>query len=569
MKNRYSGMGRQMTSLAQGAILAALALLTAQMAYAQSLRLVPGVTRYAGSPQGGVPSDSGGASTIPLNAPTYIAVDAAGNRYISDAGNNCVRRVDPTGNMITLVGLKQGGGGDTCNVSLNPNPSAAQGLLKPAGLAVDNLGNLFIADSGHNCIRELPAGGQGTAALLPVIDSCTNLSPASTSAVPSPAGLAFDIRNNLYISVNDAADGIFQVLAARAGSYGSPCLVDGSPSAKVSALCPTVQSPVSLNGPQGLAVDLLGALYIADSGNHCIRKVVSGAQSTAAGTCANDGSGNGAATLNTPSGIATDQAGYVYISDTATSNVFQLTPGGGVLLIAGLPTGMSGPYTQTQEGRAAVAVPLNAPTGLSADSYGDVYVADTVNNIVRRLSNGLRFPTTPVGGQSLPQTLQFVITAPVNLKAPVVGADFLILSNLCVGSITPQGGTLKTCQVNMKFVPTLPGFRSASLTLTDASTTPATQYQFGINGIGQSALALFTPGIINTLAPNLASPTAVVFSTAGDIYYAEAGSGSGSGDVAVLRKGSTTPTILIAPGGGIPSPTALALDDAGKPLHRG
>jgi sugar lactone lactonase YvrE len=269
MKDRDGRTGKRMTSLMRVAILAALAGLAAP-AGAQSLRLTPSVTRYAGTGAGGPIGDSGGASTLPLNAPSFIAADALGNRYIADTANNCIRRVDASGNMSTIVGLVRPGG-DTCNVSLNPNPSAAQGLLKPAGLAVDASGNLFIADSGHNCIRRLPAGTQGTAALVPVVDTCTN--STTNSLVPSPAGLALDLRGNLYMSVNDGVDGIYQVLAAFNGTYGSPCLVDGASSARVSNLCPTVTSTVVLAKPEGVAVDLLGALYIADSGNACIRKV--------------------------------------------------------------------------------------------------------------------------------------------------------------------------------------------------------------------------------------------------------------------------------------------------------
>ncbi|HEY1410507.1 MAG TPA: hypothetical protein VGF36_00120, partial [Rhodopila sp.] len=302
MKDRDGRTGKRMTSLMRVAILAALAALAAK-ADAQSLRLTPGVTRYAGTGASGSVDGPGGASTLPLNAPAFIATDAVGNRYIADTANNCIRRVDASGTMSTAAGLVQPGG-DTCNVSLNPSPIPTKGLIKPAGLAVDAVGNLFIADSGHNCIRELPAGAQGTAALIPVVDTCTN--STINSLVPSPAGLALDLRGNLYVAVNDGVDGIYQVLAGFTGAYGSPCLVDGAPSARVpiSSLCPTVTSPVVLAKPEGLAGDLLGALYIADSGNACIRKVISGAQSTAAGRCANDGSGNGVITFQTPFGVA-------------------------------------------------------------------------------------------------------------------------------------------------------------------------------------------------------------------------------------------------------------------------
>ncbi len=550
--------GKQASAFARGTVAFGLLALSAVGVHAQSLRLVPSATRFAGSPQTGSSSDFGIASSLVLNQPAYTAVDHAGNVYIADTANNCVRRVDPSGNMNTVAGVVQTGSGDTCYGSHSTSLTASQGLVRPSGLAVDASGNLFIADTGHNCIRELPAGSLGTGSLRAVMDTCSN--NAFNSVVPSPAGLAIDGAGTLYIAISDNMDGTFQVLAAPPGKLTQPCVVEGTTSARVSTPCPNV-TPVDLNAPQGLAADPIGNLYIADSGNACVREVAfNGAQSTVAGLCANDGTGSSSTAMQTPTGVAADGAGNLYISDYTTSQVFELLHGS-LFLIGGLTSGQSGAYDPRQEGKAAVVVPLFGPKGLSVDSYGDVFVADTQNNIVRNLTNGLHFNETFVGGKSAPQTLQFVVSAPVRLSGSI-GTDYQILSNLCNGTITPSGNTLKTCEVNVRFTPTLPGLRRAPLTLSDS--VGNAQYRFGLNGVGQSAEANFLPGTIKILAAKLASPSAVAVNTAGDIYFAESGTGSANGDIAVLRAGSSTPAELVAPGAGLSKPTALALDDAGN-----
>ncbi|HWW98633.1 MAG TPA: hypothetical protein VNY74_13090, partial [Edaphobacter sp.] len=118
-------------------------------AYSQALTLLQSGTRYAGTITPGFNGDFGSATTVNLNTPSYIVFDSQGNQYISDTQNNCVRRIDPSGSMSTVVGLAVSGQGDTCSTASNPTPNPAQGLYQPTGLAVDNSNNLYIADSKH------------------------------------------------------------------------------------------------------------------------------------------------------------------------------------------------------------------------------------------------------------------------------------------------------------------------------------------------------------------------------------------------------------------------------------
>ncbi|MDQ1454078.1 MAG: hypothetical protein QOK38_3944 [Acidobacteriaceae bacterium] len=304
----------------------------------------------------------------------------------------------------------------------------------------------------------------------------------------------------------------------------------------------------------------MGNLYIADSGNACVREISGGLPSTAVGRCTNDSSGSGSTALQTPVSVTSDAVGHLYIDDNAAAKVYELLSGQ-LAVVAG--NGKPGAYTSNQEGKAAVSVALLNPRGLAADKAGNVYVADTSNNMVRILTEGLGFPLTRVTNNSTPQNLWFMITAAVNLSSGPTGDFQSFPPNQCSGSLpAPTAGQVETCQLSLSFLPRLPGPRTAPLTIADSATSPATTYRFGLSGVGQSAQAIFIPGTIKTLAKSAAAPSAIAIDSAGDVYYAESGGGSGS--ISVLPAGSSSPTQLIAPGGAVSTPTALALDAAGN-----
>ena len=540
----------------RSAVLVLAASFAVQAGIAQSIRLIPSTAQHlAGDGAATPPVDLGQATTIALNAPSYVAVDLSGNAYISDTGNNCIRTVDTSGTMSVLVG-QPNGGSDTCKNAIGVTDFHS-GVLQPSGIAVDGKGNLFVADTGHNCVRRLLAGSSGIAALQPLIGTCSD--PSSASAAPAPAGIAVDPSDNVYVAINDMADGIYQVIrSGPTDNYLSQCVASGQTSAAVPTPCADITNPtsVTLNAPQGLALDPVGTLYIADSGNACVRAIANKTQANIAGACAANGT-----TLQKPVGVATDAAGFLYINDAGVDQVFTLA-GTQLDLIAG--TGSSGPFNADQDGVAAVTVPLTAPEGMTTDKAGNIYLADTGNNVVRVLTQGLNFPETTVGNSFGPQTLQFIITATVKLNLTMNSVDFSSQGNTCNGTIAaPAPGNFKTCQVTLNFKPQTPGLRTAALTLTDSSASPAI-YRFGLNGIGQRARAIFIPGTINTLVSNLATPSAVAIDSGGDVYFAESGTGSGNGSVSELPFGSTAPVDIVGQGMGIAKPTALALDAAGN-----
>jgi sugar lactone lactonase YvrE len=547
-------------TVSSGLRYAAILCLTASMgvaAYAQAVRPVPSAIKTAGTGSAGFNNDFGPASGVELNAPSTNLFDAQGNQYISDAGNNCVRKVDLSGSVTTIVGLDQAGPGDTCNSSLNPTPTAAQGLLSPSGLAIDAGGTLYVADTGHNCVRKLAGGTAGVITAVTAVGDCS-----AASVSPAPFGLVIDEAGNLYVSTHDAGTGVNQVIKHRPGDSASTvCRVAGATSALVPTACSAGTLP-TLNSPAGLAFDPEGNLFIADTGNKCVREVTpAGVFSTPVGLCTNDGSGSNATNPANPIGLAFSQSGRLFITSSSPSNVFELAGPGTLNIIAGLTTGASAPYSPSQDGSPAVIVPLSSPEGLAVDPAGDVSVVDTQNNVVRRLAAGIRFPLIAVGNTSPAQTLFFEILAPANLTA-AVGADYKIISNSCSGSLTPSvSSTPTTCGVSLAFGPTYPGERNFPLMLSDAIASK--KYTVGLSGTGVGAQAIFPPGIINTLIGSLSNPTAVRLDALGNIYLAEAGT-SGNGDVKFIPAGSSTASMLIAPGAGLTTPSALALDAAGN-----
>jgi hypothetical protein len=263
--------------------------------------------------------------------------------------------------MSTVVGLVVSGQGDTCSTTANPTPTPSQGLYQPTGLAVDSSNNLYIADSKHSCVRMLANGASGVAALTTVAGTCGS----AASSTPNPNGLVLDANNNLYISIQDTevlpSISTYQVLRQSPGA--SLCVMAGSPSTLVPNFCSGITGSVMLNAPSSLAINGTGEVFIADTGNNCVRQVANlTTYKTAVGQCSNDSSGNPATALNKPYGLTFSPAQSLFITETSPDNVVSYILGSSTLTsAAGLPNGASGPYSPTQDGDSALSAPLNAP----------------------------------------------------------------------------------------------------------------------------------------------------------------------------------------------------------------
>jgi sugar lactone lactonase YvrE len=468
--------------------------------------------------------------------------------------------------MSVLVGYEATPStGDTCNTTGVTNITPTQGLIAPTGLALDPAGDLFIADSGHNCVRELLANTTGSKSLQTVVDTCNNYPPVglSTNSVsPSPTALLIDYEGDIVVSIADSTDDINQVIFHGIGNPATEvCDIVGQTSAAVVNPCPFFNGTgYRINSPGAIAIDQGLNYYLADTGDSCVRELSSTlVVSTPIGVCTNDGSGTTPIANFAPVGLAVGNQGYLYISNANQATVLQYTGGGVAPTVdAGIPDAQSTVYTGAQEGIAAVDVSLNNPTGLAVDPSGNIDVADSGNGIVRQLAYNSQFGSEGLKNASAPQTLWFEINSAVNLTA-TPGTDFQISNgnNTCTGSLTPSATTTPTtCEVSLDFDPTYPGLLRSPITLTDSIAPQA--YAFGLSGIGEGANALFVPGTINTPFGGLNTPSATVVDTAGDIFYAE--TAGGSGDIKVVRGGNTT--TLVPAGGMIQTPVGLALDSA-------
>ena len=383
------------------ALLTAIALLLFPTVLLSQVASPPFISRSAGMGASVFNGDQGLASTINLNSPTFILFDAVGNQYLSDTGNNCVRRIDASGNMTTIAGLSTSAGSDTCDTSSNINPTPAQGLSRPTGLAVDATGRLYISDSLHHCIRSLAPGKTGVDSLTTVVGAC-GASPTA-SITPNPQGIVLDSSGNLYIAVQipapDAASApTYQVLRHTVSSGpADACLIAGTPSPNLPT-CPNVVGTGALDHPSGLTFDgASNTLYIADTGNQCIRRLTGlTTLETAVGQCANDGTGTSLTALRNPFGVAITSTGALLITQSSPDTVVSLAPNASSLtLIAGLPSDAAGPYSPSQDGVAATTVPLHAPRGIAVDHLGTITLADSGNNILRRIA-AQQTPLTPL-----------------------------------------------------------------------------------------------------------------------------------------------------------------------------
>jgi hypothetical protein len=555
---RFSGV----QTLSALVVLAAYAI-TPSLARPQGLTLVQSGTRYAGTITPGFNGDFGPATTVSLNTPSYIVFDSNGNQYLSDTLNNCVRKIDPTGSMSTLVGLAVSGKGDTCSTASNSTPTPAQGLYQPTGLAVDSANNLYIADSSHNCIRKLAAGASGVASLTTISGTCGS----TVSATPNPNGLVLDASNNLYIAIQDtevpATLSNYQVLL-QAPSSGL-CVVAGAASALVPTTCAGVTGSVALNAPSGLAISGAGDLFIADTGNNCVRQVVGLATfQTAVGQCSNDNSGSIATAINKPYGLAFSPTQSLYITETSPDVVVSYVLGSNrATIVAGLPNGASGSYSPVQDGTSALNFPLNGPRGMAVDSLGNFSLADSANSILRKLSGNIIFPATPVGSLSAGLPVTFAVNQKVNLTV-TSGPDFNITTNTCTGVLTPAAPSAPpvTCQVFVRFTPTLLGLRSAPIKLVDSIS--GNSISQGLEGTATGSLGVFTPGIVKTVVSSLTAPSAVTVDPAGNAYILESGATPGTGNLLRLPVGGGIPTPIIPGGSGLLTSSAIAIDSTGN-----
>lgn len=412
-------------------------------------------TTLAGNGLVGDLDGTGGATgTAEFDTPNGVAVDGEGNVYVADTGNMTIRVITTDGTTSTLAGTGANG-------STGGSGAVAQ-FSQPKGVALDQQGNLYVADTGSSTVRliQLAPGpndagpsatttSHGVAAGGPVIVSTVagngqsgyNDGAGSGAEFNGPEGIAVDAMRTIYVAdkLNQAIREVMANGSVATRSSADPGLIIANligitvdrqgniftteASNQILQWNATVAGATVLAGdgtagdvdgasgphggaefddPRGVAVDRLGNVYVADTGNNRIRMITS-ARTTSTfagnGTAAfADGSGgaDGGAAFNGPQGVAVDNQGNVYVADTGNNRIRLVTPNGATSTLAGNGAAAFADGSGGPDGGAA----FNGPRGVAVDNQGNVYVADTGNNRIRLVQPG--GATTTIAGNGTP-----------------------------------------------------------------------------------------------------------------------------------------------------------------------
>lgn len=383
------------------------------------------LSRFAGTGTPGFSGDGGAASLAQFSAPGALALDDAGNLYIADTGNRRVRKIAASTGIVATVA-----GGGSQSDSSDGVPATSLALVQMGGLTSDSSSNLYIA-SGCRIRRVNAVGGlASTVAGTGVCGFSGDQGPALAAQIGTPAALALDTLGNLYftdgnrVRAVNARSGIIGTLAGTEnGDFGG----DNGPA-----------TAAALSAPSSIAVDGLFNVFVADTANQRVRRIdgQSNIITTVAGSGAAGSSGNSgpatAAKLNTPKGVAIDATGNLFIADTGNGQIREVSASSGFIstVAGGGASSFSGDL-----GPAATAQ-FAKLRGVALDSSGNVYLADTGNCRVRRVNASTGYVSTvagsgttgpacgPFGGDNGPAT-EASLNAPGDVAVDVHGNLFI------------------------------------------------------------------------------------------------------------------------------------------------
>ena len=368
-------------------------------------------------------------SAARFNNPAGVSVDTAGNVFVSDYTNHTIRKVTSAGVVTTLAGTAGSPG------STDATGSAAR-FQNPLGVSVDTAGNVFVADYYNRTIRKVTSAGVVTTLAGLVGTSGSTDATGSAARFNNPAGVSVDTAGNVFVAdLNNhtirkvTSAGVVTTLAGTAGSFGSTNATG---------------SAARFYYPYGVSVDTAGNVFVADYGNHTIRKVTSaGVVTTLAGTAGSAGSTNAtgsAARFSNPIGVSVDTAGNVFVTEPGNNTVRKVTSAGVVTTEAGLAGN-----TGSNNGLGSAAR-FKYPIGVSVDSAGNVFVADYSNHTIRNTItsapatvtllnlthtyNGTaKTPSTTVSPSGLTIQLTYTGTA-ASLSAPVSAGAYVVTASV-------------------------------------------------------------------------------------------------------------------------------------------
>lgn len=364
-----------MKTFAYSLVLSGIALLSASAVKAQS------INAFAGNHTAGYSGDNNAATDAQCYAPAGVAVDNAGNVYFCEIGNSVIRKVSPSGIISTVAGTGVQG------FSGNGGPATAAMINQPTSVAVDKYGNIYFTDDGNNMIRMIdPSGIINTIVGTGVAGNADGL--ATAAQLNGPSGIAVNKNGSIFIadvynhSIKRLDTGVVTTICGN----GLPGSSGNGSSASIA----------SLSYPKGVAVDTVGNVYIVDQGNSSIRRInAAGIINAYAGNSSFGYSGDGglgyAAALNTPTEVVVDHHQNAYIADYGNHVIRKVTVGGYITTIAGNHTnGYSG------DGGPAIAAQMAGPYGVAFDnSNGKLYISDEVSNVIRVVNTNTTGINTP------------------------------------------------------------------------------------------------------------------------------------------------------------------------------
>jgi sugar lactone lactonase YvrE len=437
-----------------------------------------------------------------FNQPTGIAVDDAGNLYVADTGNNAVEEI-PIGCVSSSCVIAMGGG-----------------FSGPKGVVVDDRGNVFAVDTGNNAVEEIPTGCTSSSCVILV-----------GSGLNGPTGIAVD--NQGYGYVTDTGNNAVKVLQTWDIVPGWSAMVGGG-----------------FIGPIGIAEDNF-VLYVADTGNNAVKQMQEICASSDCVTVLGGG-------FNRPTAVAVDFGNNIYVADTGNNVVSEMPPG----------CGSSSCVTMVGGG-------FNAPSGIAVDFRGNVFVADSGNNAVKEILRSVQLPTRPVRTKSSVATLTFTFDTGGSIGAPAVltmGASGLDFADAGTGSCTTNGPSHPynpgdTCTADVTFTPSVPGLRKGAVELVDTSAAKNVLATVFVYGVGTGPEAVFSPPTQTLLASGLSNQAGgtgitqgVAVDGAGNVYLSDPYNNA----VKEIPTGCASSSCAITLGGGFSSPAGLAVDGAGN-----
>jgi uncharacterized protein (TIGR03437 family) len=491
------------------------------------LQLTPALALQAFAGDGSYPfrGDGGNAVSARLNGPVALALDSAGALYIADRNNLRIRMVSSSGIISTLAGDGSSGAANTQ-------------LSFPAGVAVDDTGAVDIADQDNDRIQQMTTGTITTLAGNGTPGFNGDGLPAIATELFSPGALALASDHTLYFV--DKGNQRVRKLAANG-----------------------IISTVMQGAAAGVAVDQSGNIYVADSDRHSILRIdsrgnVTGLAGTGTAGFAGDGGPAASAQLNSPSGLAVDSQGNLYIADTGNSRIRMIGSDGAIRTIAG-----NGMADFNGDGGPALSAAFNTPLGLAVDATGNLFISDFGNNRIRKLT-----PVLFVTEQTTPLSL---VNAASMLAGPIAPGEIVSIFGLGIGPVTPAGATLdasgmiatEVAQTKVLF-----GGSAAPLFYVQGSQITA-QAPYEIGGQSTVDLEVFFQG------QSRGKVTVPVAASAPAIFTVSAGTGlaialneSGTLNSAVEPAARGSIVTLYATGDGVEDPAAVDGKPAAGPLPK-